>query len=402
MEPVAPVITNALCCWPARVELRPTEEELRACFVGSTRFQASHIEKAYQRGYSGLLLTTEVEGGNQLSGTPNHPILTKRGWVPLGLLKTSDYVASCPDTQREPFGYPNENNMPAAAMEKYTALEKAFGRQRVVGSSVDFHGDGEESYVDIVSTNSLLMDTHITKISQRLQEKKFPITNHSSPTTNTIVSESGLSSFGGQTSASFVRGLLHSQLHRLRACADMDIKLLHGFGNGILSNAKNSSQLTTRLPTTVPGGHLFPIKPLSGWNPEFRLVKSIGARQFKGHVYNLQTASGWYLANGIVAHNCRPHLEATLAYARPDWILALGSVALSSLIPGAVISADRGRVLRAHGHWGEAWVVGTFHPAWALRNPGQAYLVREDIAWFRFWSLGVFEPWEGAHHERAS
>lgn len=99
---------------------------------------------------------------------------------------------------------------------------------------------------------------------------------------------------------------------------------------------------------------------------------------------------------------CRPHLEATLAYARADWILALGGVALSSIIPGAVISADRGRVLRARGHWGEAWVVGTFHPAWALRNPGQAYLVREDIAWFRFWSLGVFEPWEGAHHERAS
>lgn len=56
---------------------------------------------------------------------------------------------------------------------------------------------------------------------------------------------------------------------------------------------------------------------------------------------------------------------------------------------------------RAKGFWGDAWVMGTFHPAWALRNPGLAWIARQDVAWFAFWSLGVFEPWEGARADSA-
>ena len=34
-------------------------------------------------------------------------------------------------------------------------------------------------------------------------------------------------------------------------------------------------------------------------------VVKIESGQFVGHVYNLQTVTGAYIANGIVAHNCR-------------------------------------------------------------------------------------------------
>ena len=34
----------------------------------------------------------------------------------------------------------------------------------------------------------------------------------------------------------------------------------------------------------------------------------IGHRQFSGHVYNLETANGFYAANGIITHNCRSSL----------------------------------------------------------------------------------------------
>lgn len=36
-----------------------------------------------------------------------------------------------------------------------------------------------------------------------------------------------------------------------------------------------------------------------------------------GHVYNLETVSGWYFANGIIAHNCRCSIV-------PDWFLSGG------------------------------------------------------------------------------
>ena len=34
-------------------------------------------------------------------------------------------------------------------------------------------------------------------------------------------------------------------------------------------------------------------------------VRSIRRKPFAGHVYNLQTVSGWYVANDIITHNCR-------------------------------------------------------------------------------------------------
>lgn len=34
-------------------------------------------------------------------------------------------------------------------------------------------------------------------------------------------------------------------------------------------------------------------------------VVDVFRRDFSGHVYNLQTAGGWYAANGIITHNCR-------------------------------------------------------------------------------------------------
>src|SRR5690606_18083284 len=35
-------------------------------------------------------------------------------------------------------------------------------------------------------------------------------------------------------------------------------------------------------------------------------VVSLSVRQFSGHVYDLQTAGGWYISNNIISHNCRP------------------------------------------------------------------------------------------------
>ena len=41
-------------------------------------------------------------------------------------------------------------------------------------------------------------------------------------------------------------------------------------------------------------------------------VVDLGRRQFAGHVYNLQTGDGWYVAGGLVVHNCRHSLSAYL------------------------------------------------------------------------------------------
>lgn len=40
-----------------------------------------------------------------------------------------------------------------------------------------------------------------------------------------------------------------------------------------------------------------------------------GTRSFSGHVYNLVTDSGWYVANGVIIHNCQ--LNAALGIVQP-------------------------------------------------------------------------------------
>jgi len=72
-----------------------TEYDAVYCFVGETKVESpSPIERSYVREYSGLLVTIKTALGNELTGTPNHPILTGKGWVALGLLKEGDQVIS--------------------------------------------------------------------------------------------------------------------------------------------------------------------------------------------------------------------------------------------------------------------------------------------------------------------
>jgi hypothetical protein len=41
----------------------------------------------------------------------------------------------------------------------------------------------------------------------------------------------------------------------------------------------------------------------------FDQVVKVEVRQFSGHVYNLQTGCGWYVANGIIVSNCKCYLS---------------------------------------------------------------------------------------------
>jgi hypothetical protein len=34
-------------------------------------------------------------------------------------------------------------------------------------------------------------------------------------------------------------------------------------------------------------------------------ICKVERRQFAGHVYNLETTQGWYIAENIITHNCR-------------------------------------------------------------------------------------------------
>lgn len=65
---------------------------------------------------------------------------------------------------------------------------------------------------------------------------------------------------------------------------------------------------------------------------------------------------------------CKPYLRSQVALIRPKIIVCLGRVSAIQLIKQDF------KVTREHGQWFEkngTWMMGTFHPAALLRNPGQ-------------------------------
>ncbi|MBR1439188.1 MAG: hypothetical protein IJ587_11705 [Synergistaceae bacterium] len=53
----------------------------------------------------------------------------------------------------------------------------------------------------------------------------------------------------------------------------------------------------------------------------FDKVVNIKRDRFNGHVYNLQTESGIFVANNIITHNCRSLLLSLTVYDFPDGVL---------------------------------------------------------------------------------
>ncbi len=73
---------------------------------------------------------------------------------------------------------------------------------------------------------------------------------------------------------------------------DLDAPGLQAIGNGLITDAELASQIRSGA-----AGPVF-----------LDQIVSVEVKHFRGHVYNLETGSGFYSANGIITHNCRSSL----------------------------------------------------------------------------------------------
>jgi hypothetical protein len=93
-----------------------------------------------------------TKAGRKFSGTPNHPMLTRRGWIALGdLVETDDLI--CYRSNVQEFGSSGNQHVkasPSTLRQVYDALSTVGVLIRKRSAKPDFHGDGMESYVDIL------------------------------------------------------------------------------------------------------------------------------------------------------------------------------------------------------------------------------------------------------------
>lgn len=328
------------------------------CVIGSTRVSGPDVEVGYRRHYEGEIVTLVTAGGHELTITPNHPVLTDRGWVAAGDLQEGDNLVSGSFGD----GYlrlgPGEDDTPPRIEDVVSALG-VVGASRVSGmpvSAEEFHGDGGDSEVDVVARDNLLGNVGDPAVGEPVAEENFEVgafpgavegLSGSSVGGTELLFRAALASgeelFGvcpahfellfGDILPSDAGGLL-STPNRESGIAEPSVydgaADIEGFGHlvdafsavvDLLQVGRGGDSLRAGAPGL---GERFDPPSAESEAERFRVFSEYGGRlrerlgllvetdrlvdkrvgEYSGHVYNLQTSEGWYSANSIVTSNC--------------------------------------------------------------------------------------------------
>ncbi|MEJ7842333.1 MAG: GH25 family lysozyme [Rubrobacter sp.] len=310
------------------------------CLTGDTTVVAGPIEKSFRRFYEGEVVTIKTASGKKLTGSPNHPVLSDKGWIPLKLLRKGQNVIASPGFRELAGADENEYDQPTVFEQLHRSLANTGVVDGYPGSPLDFHGDGRKGEVDIVVTDRVLSDGREAPISEQIG--KLPLSDAESaalspplkvvgPTPSGFVGGGGLRepAFGPEFDVPQASGLgavasntalLESVSHDLSSQSHLDGDLSFGHAAAVEGNYPVGVNVLPvgRTLTALDASVDKPLvdHPMSNVESFGNLPRGLPAdvcrdeivgvdvRAFSGHVYNLQTESGHYIANGIITHNC--------------------------------------------------------------------------------------------------
>ena len=339
------------------------------CVIGSTIVDAPGVAvAATSRWWSAKAFEIRVSGGAVLTATPNHPVLTLRGWVPAGLLVKGDQVVTASRRERQHVGDPDEHEMPARIEDVFAASRDSVGvsSASVPVSDVDFHGDRGDADVDVVWPDGSLRDG--TKRGEHVDDALLGCGRHecvlSHESDLAAVLDAVRASASGVMRCGCVGSTLLGRAARLFETvgfsdrATCDIPSSQSSGDHVAADAvvvsddvlRHARQIATDDDETVcvdssssvagfadtsrcraiesdtplrdprMGGRsrdaVFTsesvhsrVAVVEPCRDEFAVsvesVVAVRPVRLAAHVFNLETSGGWYAANGIVTHNCR-------------------------------------------------------------------------------------------------
>jgi hypothetical protein len=316
------------------------------CFPAGTVASGPGPRAATDRWYEGEMVEVRTCGGRILTVTPNHPVLTSQGWIAAGLLREGSQVVGDTALESVLSRDPDDYQEPALIEEVAGALRSSSRvlSVRMPVTAEDFHGDGTDCEVDIVWADSLLGDR--LQVAQPFSQEELGR------------ADVGLSALTSEGDFRPVLGGLRAATHGSMGGLDIGVMLLRRssvrqeaiglylparYDSGLFEQSLNDSagdafairDALDALAALVPfdkAGDLVDhpdadTNALAAQEVVHRLTahshagregtqalsglvaldEVIAVRRFPfaGHVYNLETSGGWYIANGIIVHNCR-------------------------------------------------------------------------------------------------
>lgn len=333
------------------------------CVVGNTLVTGPRIVMSFSRWFEGNVIIIRTASGNELTVTPNHPILTPEGWVAARALHKGDKVLRhlLRDGVMSSV-YPDDVDVPTRIDDVAGSLGHSCGvsPRRMPVAAEDFHGDGGKSNVCVVRTDGLLLNRLESSIAQPLSDDVLcgSCVGQSAllaigPLAQLV--ERGSSSSAGAVrrcseSAAFACGHSRNTSRSGFRAADCSSVLLKPTRHAGLIQVQSPSNVVLALAAVVAADYLANIgwlslffgcqlsglRPSSDDSSSSQVLPDKGGRDihvgsdlihglpseivtdtvvrietsdFAGHVYNLQTARGWYACNSIITHNCTHALD---------------------------------------------------------------------------------------------
>ena len=263
------------------------------CFTGDVKVASdSKVIRSYKHMYYGKLITIKTSGGVDFTCTPNHPILTPRGWIAAELLNDGDNIlVTFRSNNVLSRIYPNIKH----GFSRFDTFHKFMNMpwsNRAVGMSVNFHGDVSTSDVEIVTKKRFLRENRnpsgrngVAKLFLKFPDKAF--SSFCSFGKHILrVCAPALGDIGRKCIClSFLFGhIRHSDKHGFRPSTDMNVVLPEYSIDNLPAETMIKRELLDRLPGKVFLDH----------------VVSVEVSSSNCHVYNLQTESGYYFVNSII------------------------------------------------------------------------------------------------------
>lgn len=368
------------------------------CVPAGVGVAGPEVQLGTRRWYEGRLVSITTASGYEVSVTPNHPVLTVQGWVPADFLTEGDEVIRCPASERVTGSGPHEHQRPSLIEDVWQSLRVA-DLVRMPLTAEDFHGDGIAGEVDVVGSDGFLADVRDRALVKKAHERGFV------PRRIARVALTGqrtLAAFGQAACATTDRvvcGLhaplalagiegLHVDGGRVADTPPFDAGLVEPSGNGLSGDTEARREVDGGQSGQVGVGDLLG-RQRGGIDGRFdapsveftaqgrEAYASTGRRlldrlsgvverdavietrriDFAGHVYNLQTAEGWYASNTIVTSNCGCTVEPIVGGRDPGISVDFKERAQRA-DPGQFAVNQRQRELMREGKWSEARSVG--------------------------------------------
>lgn len=302
-------------CFPAEAKVTP----------------AGDVLKAFRRWFEGEIVTITTAAGHEISATPNHPVLTTRGWLAIEEIKPADKVLNAVPLKLGSLMVGQDVSMPSPIGAIFDALhEPSISDVLVRGSSkADFHGDGmgedHEVHVAVIkgdlgrwaetSINECIKDTLLSGrqigsllpgagvlpelfrgddlIDMPTQFDTLALEGSVEPRLGSVAGQ-GLEYLGGSDSFS-MKAEGHVGIFTDELVGDAfgkggaDTSLLEEGGDCRGSGSILSCDARSGLAVRVLADD----------------VVSVSRKSAACHVYNLETTLGYYIAGGLIVKNCR-------------------------------------------------------------------------------------------------